>query len=265
MKIDLLFSDLDHTLYDEETNVCAESLEAIKEYIAAGGKFVISSGRMIESLIKQRDKMGLPHDMPLIGLNGGVTLLGGEKSCVTMPLDDALCIAAACEEAGLYYHVYDAERLYVESENPINRRYRDLAQITMHSVGKITDFLRKGDIVPVKLLACDTPEVISEYYAKFSERFRNVNFYISNRHYLEVGSKEGGKGAALVRLADKLGVPIERTAAIGDSLNDLSMIKAAGKGGAVGNALDEVKQAADVVVAENGKGGVAEFIRKYCL
>ena len=61
---------------------------------------------------------------------------------------------------------------------------------------------------------------------------------------IEIYNKNAGKGTAMLRLADMLGVPRENTIAVGDSKNDMDMIKKAGLSLAVSNACDELKAAA---------------------
>ena len=62
------------------------------------------------------------------------------------------------------------------------------------------------------------------------------------------------KARAVKELAARFGVPVEKTAAIGDQLNDLPMIEAAGGKFAVANAEEQLKAAATVVpsVEEDG-------------
>lgn len=62
-----------------------------------------------------------------------------------------------------------------------------------------------------------------------------------------------------------LGIPKEDIMAIGDSENDIEMLKEAGLGIAMGNALDEVIAVADDVTAPNDEDGVAKAIEKYLL
>ena len=73
------------------------------------------------------------------------------------------------------------------------------------------------------------------------------------------------KGAALTAMCQKLGVDISRAIAVGDQGNDLTMIRAAGLGVAMGNATEEVKAAAKAVTADCDHDGVAEVIEKYLL
>ncbi|MNC56990.1 putative phosphatase [compost metagenome] len=60
-----------------------------------------------------------------------------------------------------------------------------------------------------------------------------------------------------------LGIEMSQVIAMGDSFNDLSMIREAGLGVAMGNAQEEIKAQADVVTVTNEEDGVAEMIRKY--
>ena len=74
------------------------------------------------------------------------------------------------------------------------------------------------------------------------------------------------KGEALASLAKDLGVDISETIAMGDSFNDISMVKAAGLGVAVRNAVQPLKDEADYITkATNDEGAVAEIINRYIL
>ncbi len=82
---------------------------------------------------------------------------------------------------------------------------------------------------------------------------------------LTVFSPGASKGAGLRWLAQRLGIAMEQTLAIGDGVNDVSMLRAAGLGVAMGNAAPEVQQAADAVTAANDADGAALAIERYVL
>jgi Cof subfamily protein (haloacid dehalogenase superfamily) len=82
---------------------------------------------------------------------------------------------------------------------------------------------------------------------------------------LTVFSPEASKGSGLRWLAQRLGVPLEQTLAIGDGVNDLSMLRMAGLGVAMGNAAPEIRAEADAVTATNDQDGVALAIERYIL
>jgi Cof subfamily protein (haloacid dehalogenase superfamily) len=80
--------------------------------------------------------------------------------------------------------------------------------------------------------------------------------------YAEIIRKDCGKGNALIKTANHLGIKTENTIAIGDSLNDLYMINAAGFGVAMGNAQEEIKEIADMIVDTVDNAGVSDALKR---
>lgn len=80
---------------------------------------------------------------------------------------------------------------------------------------------------------------------------------------IEVNADGVHKGAALCWLAKKLGIVRKEVMAFGDGSNDLKMIKEAGIGVAMANAIPEVLEAADIVAASNDEEGVAKVIEQF--
>lgn len=81
----------------------------------------------------------------------------------------------------------------------------------------------------------------------------------------DVTVRGADKGDAVRGVAAALGVNIADTYAFGDGINDLSMIEAAGHGIAMGNAMDELKRAAEYVTAAINEDGVALAMEYYGL
>ena len=77
---------------------------------------------------------------------------------------------------------------------------------------------------------------------------------------LEFFAPGSGKWQALRRVADTAGIAPEQIAAVGDDNNDVGMIRGAGFGIAMGNAVAAAKAAADTVVGSNAEAGVVEAI-----
>ena len=82
---------------------------------------------------------------------------------------------------------------------------------------------------------------------------------------LSVFSREASKGAALLRLAARLNIEERATLAIGDGVNDVSMLSSAGLGVAMGNAAPEVRAVASAVTARNAEDGAAQALDRYIL
>ncbi len=93
------------------------------------------------------------------------------------------------------------------------------------------------------------------------EHAEDLTLVSSAEHNFELSSRKASKGQALKRLAKQLNIPLEETAAVGDSLNDKSMLEAAGKGVAMGNAREDIKSIADAVTLTNDEHGVAHMMK----
>ncbi len=92
-------------------------------------------------------------------------------------------------------------------------------------------------------------------------------FEVVSSHFdnFEVTGKGVSKGNAVKVLANYYGIDSEQVICIGDSENDLSMIKYAGLGIAMGNADENVKEAAKYITDNNNCDGVAKAIEKFVL
>ena len=100
-----------------------------------------------------------------------------------------------------------------------------------------------------------------------AELKNNVGLEITNSSptNLEINAAGVNKAKAIEKVCKRLGITMENVLAIGDSLNDLAMIKEAGIGVAMGNAQPFVKESADWVTSSNVEDGVAVAIRKWAL
>ncbi len=98
-------------------------------------------------------------------------------------------------------------------------------------------------------------------------RGRGHYFEISNSSpiNIEVNSSGVNKAKGIEMVCKRLGLSMDQVMAVGDSLNDMSMIQAAGIGVAMGNAQESVKLAADWVTATNNEDGVAKAIQNWVL
>jgi Cof subfamily protein (haloacid dehalogenase superfamily) len=93
--------------------------------------------------------------------------------------------------------------------------------------------------------------------------------FLANKNYqghiLEFLSPQAGKWQALERVAREAGIPPSEIVAIGDDANDVDMIRGAGLGIAMGNAVAELRDVADHVTGHNAQDGVLEAIERFVL
>ncbi|MCL7748279.1 Cof-type HAD-IIB family hydrolase [Halalkalibacter alkaliphilus] len=99
------------------------------------------------------------------------------------------------------------------------------------------------------------------------ELSKNPDLEITNSSptNLEINAAGVNKAKAIEKVCNRLGITMDNVLALGDSLNDLAMIKEAGIGVAMGNAQPYVKESANWVTSTNEEDGVAKAIRRWVL
>ncbi len=267
MKYKLIFCDFDGTLLRDDLTVAASSIEAIKDYVRRGGKFVINTGRMPKSMRKWPAILGTDElPVSVCGFQGGLATDKNGNRIVENAIDyrSAYEIIKKAEDAGLYVHTYEAENVLIEKSHPISREYCEICDITEREVGKLSEYVLKNRHNCYKIMMVVEEDKMNDMLRFFnSMNFSDVHFVTSSATYLEAVPTCGGKGNALVAIAKYYGIPIEQTIAIGDQRNDIGMIQTAGLGCAVANALDEVKKVSDYISASNNDDGVGKIIKKF--
>ena len=87
----------------------------------------------------------------------------------------------------------------------------------------------------------------------------------SDGYWYKFTRKDVTKENAILVMCEKCNISINDITSFGDDLADIGMLKMTGKGIAMGNALDEVKEIADIVIGSNDDDGIAEYIEKNIL
>lgn len=267
----LIACDLDETLLNDEHLVGAKNVAAIKrareEY---GVKFVPATGRgfmQIQPELKELQLYDLEGEY-VISFNGGALTENKNNRIIEFK---GLEFSKMKEifEAGLNFdvciHVYTPDNLYVFnlSESERQRIKNQKLEAVYPEVNSV-DFLKDTPISKILYQNVDVPYLMSleEGLKPITDGHCAVS-YSSNR-YMEFNALGVDKGQGLIDLANKLGIAIEETIAVGDNYNDMAMLKVAGLSVATNNAVDDVKAACDYTTnANNNEGVVAELIEKF--
>ena len=154
-------------------------------------------------------------------------------------------------------------RLYVErgSRHVITYRgeyERRMCDLELHEVD---DLLEVCGTPQDKLLCASEPEYLQQHwramYGPFTDELSGM---FTADFYFEFMAPGIDKGRALAGALPKLGIDASEVIAFGDGQNDVSMLRWAGTGVAMGNAVDEAKAAADMVTASNNEDGIAHAL-----
>ncbi|HIX77081.1 MAG TPA: Cof-type HAD-IIB family hydrolase, partial [Candidatus Fusicatenibacter merdavium] len=115
-----------------------------------------------------------------------------------------------------------------------------------------------------KMIVSGDPELIAPVIAPLQEKYRNVlSIYLSEPFFLEIMPLHVDKARALQKLLETLGLTADNMICCGDGYNDISMIRYAGLGAAMGNAQPAVKDAADYITRSNDEDGILDVIHRF--
>lgn len=262
-KIRLIAIDLDDTLLKNDLIISDRAKLAIQQAVDKGVAVTLATGRMYRSALPYAVELGL--DLPLITYQGALVKYadGREIHHLPIPLATAREIINYLLPYGYHVNIYIDDELYVHKDSPLGQHYANYVKVTVNPVEDLLTALTRE---PTKILILEKEKDLTKVVADLKENFKDmIEVTKSKSYFVEITHARATKGTALKKLAESIGINREQVMAIGDSLNDLDMIKYAGWGVAMDNALPEVKAAARYVTKSNEDDGVAEAIEKLVL
>lgn len=262
-----LFLDLDGTLVGPSNVVSPRVHAAVHRAHAAGVAVVLCTGRSRVSAEPVAEQLGIRSYAILS--NGAVVMHLGTREVLcrnVIPVPTALQIVRTLMEAGVAPQVYEdtlaGNRILYHPRFPVRihnedrqRPYPALAEALPFEPICISSFGPEEEVRPVaeRLHREVDPETVV------------IQAGTHEMWCLEVHHTSSGKCNGLQRVAERLGVAREEVLAIGDHINDLEMLRFAGTGVAMGNALPETKAAADWITGTVEEDGVAQAIERFVL
>lgn len=236
----LVALDMDGTLLNEENRISRENADWIAKAIDSGVTVMMSTGRGIQNIRAYTDELGL--NTPIVAANGAEVWKSPNEIHTRSLLQPATVkrLIHAARDRKVWYWTYSTEGLMSKNN-------------WTEPVWEERDWLKVG-------YASEDPDKLNALRS-WLEQFEDIEVTSSNETNLELSPAGVTKASGLEQVCQLLGIGMEQTVAVGDSRNDLSMIRAAGLGVAMGNASEEVKQAARRITGSNAEHGVAQLLQ----
>jgi len=273
MPVRLLVLDIDGTLLDPSGQLTVPTVAAVRAAVAAGCVVTLATGRRFRTARPIADALGL--ELPILVQNGalikdsvtGEVLYHRHLSCAAAAVAIAYLWHAGLQPI-VYENAFTGERVFtgpVERDGLVNGTY--FARQPDHYLRSTNLDALIPTVAPLEVAAVDDAACVSSVAPGLAHPdLRLINTTYSNgAGFLEVLDAGCSKAVALYELARRLDVPIAQTMAIGDNLNDLELLAAAGIGVAMGNARPEVQAVARYVTSSNAEDGVAAAIARHVL
>jgi Cof subfamily protein (haloacid dehalogenase superfamily) len=264
-RIRLIALDLDGTLIGEDLVLRPRVIQTVTRAQAAGAQVTIVTGRMFAAARPFAQKLSIAG--PIVCYQGAAIFdvaTGVTLRQTPVRGDVTREVLQWANQHGVHAQCYADDKLYVEQINRFSKRYTDLARVDPVLVPSLrTTFAERPTI---KIVLVDDPER-SEQHLVALRSLLGDRAYLTRSHvdFVEVVDPGVNKGEALAFVAERCGVPLEETLAVGDAWNDVPLLDAAGFGVAMGSAPPELRAHADAVVADVANDGVAEAIETFVL
>jgi HAD superfamily hydrolase (TIGR01484 family) len=240
--------------------------DAVQAALDAGAHVVLASGRAPHNMTAVADMLGL-HDpahperaerLWIVAANGAVVLRYPPMEVVHEVTFDA----RPAVEAVLAEH---PEALVAVEERGVG--YRVSGPFPEGELGGATSIAAVEELVskPVSRVIIRDPQATADDFVKLAAGLglQGTDYVVGWTAWLDLAPVGVSKASGLQYVADELGVAAAEVLAIGDGRNDIEMLEWAGRGVAMGQAVDEVKEIADDVTATVDDDGAAQELGRW--
>lgn len=267
-RFDLLVLDVDGTLHNSHREISDATKNALIEAQKRGKTIAIASGRSIAGIRQTASAISLEeYGGYVIAYNGTTVINCKTGECIynqTLPAD---LIAPVYEEAAklqvaiMAYR--DSAKEIIVAGGVTDYVAADAAASCV-TIRETDQFVKELSFPINKIFVSGEPDKMKEVERILQRKFGSVlNVFRSDPYYVELLPKYTDKGVAVDKLVKYMDITRERVMCVGDSNNDLPMLRYAGMGVAMGNASDRIKEQADYVTDSNDDDGIVKVIEKF--
>ena len=287
----LVAIDLDGTLLNSYGEISQRNKDAIQKAIDRGVEVMIASGRPISSAKSYASEIGANNY--IVCGNGSILYdIKNDKIIYDKFIErqKALQIIKICEDNSIFFNIYTDSLTISKSMNynisfynNENKKVPDSKKTNIKIIDNIYKYVEENPSVQIlKITICDESKVIFDAIIRKLREVKDVEVldlqHMARKrikrgteeikveyYYTEITSKGVDKWEAIKKLADNLQIAPSEIIAIGDNMNDKTMIENAGLGIIMQNSAPYMKEFADEVVSDNNNDGVAEALEKYII
>lgn len=276
MKLRLIAMDVDGTLYNRQKQITPETKKALMKAQEQGAVLILASGRPTSGLQSIAGELEMDrHHGLLVSYNGSKVTDCQDGTVLfdqSMSVEDGKAVLEHLKQFDQVIPMIDhGPYMYV---NDVFRTIRldgaDFQVVQYESRGGRFLLCEKNDLAAFadfplnKILTAASPEYLQAHWQEMAAPFQDsLNAMFTGRFYFEFTAKGIDKAKALDAALAARGYGREEMIAFGDGQNDASMLRFAGIGVAMENAVPELKEIADDITASCDEDGIALALEKY--
>lgn len=268
--------DIDGTLTNDRKEITPKTREALLKAQENGIRLALASGRPDQGLVKYAKILEMEKHHGIFVCYNGAKVMDCESGEVyfnqAMSIEEAKAVLEHMKKFKVSPIVAKGEYMYTNdvysgflkrNGDPIN-----IIEYESRSNGYLLaekrDLAAFVDFPVEKILNAGEPDYMKDHYEEMMEPFRDtLSCMFTSPVYFEFTARGVDKAKAIDTAFRKMGYEPSELMAFGDAQNDLSMLKYAGIGVAMGNAVEEVREAADYITLSNNDDGIAAALTDY--
>lgn len=271
--MNIFYSDMDGTLLDHTARLSDENRERLRKLLLEGVAFSVATGRNMHTI--SSELKDLPIVYPVIENNGSYLTDYKSKAKIQvnyLPQKHIRRIidqVMASGDAPLFF-LFDGEEHFYTIGSRMNEGMQNYIDYRKSLGEENFAVIEDPYILPlhqmINIQVMGSEQHMMQLYRAFltlgEDYACHAMFTYHDWWYVNVASHDSSKAHGLREVRKGMKAQ-DRLIVFGDNINDIPMLLEADVAVAVGNAIDEVKQIADIVIGKNTEGAVIDFIEKH--
>lgn len=276
MTTQAIILDIDGTLLNDDKKISPETKKALITAQQNGVKLILASGRPTTGmhLYAEQLEMKKYHGL-LVSYNGAKVVDCQTKEELfnqTLTIAEGKAVLEHMKQFEVKVMIDKDDYMYVNNVYDCYIPYKgeEINIIQYESRGGNFKLCEKEDLAAFldyrinKILTAGDPDYMQKNYQAMMAPFKNtLNCVFTADFYFEFTAKNIDKAKALDTVLTPMGIHAENIIAFGDGHNDITMVKYAGTGIAMDNAVPELKAVANSITLSNNKDGIAHVLNNF--
>ncbi|EGL82107.1 Cof-like hydrolase [Caldalkalibacillus thermarum TA2.A1] len=261
----LIAVDLDGTLLTSRKQISPKTKHALQQAASQGHYVVISTGRPFRSSKAYYDQLNL--DTPIVNFNGALVHHPHDPRWglfhTPLDLDVAQDVLRTAEKFGVKNIMIEVmDEVYLKEHDEVIMQTFFDPPVDVNTLPQVIHTKPTSVLIhPYEHHVDQLRQYLSDHHAEVVDHRQ----WAAPWHVIEIIRAGINKAVGLEKVCHSLNIPPENVIAFGDEDNDVEMLQFAGCGVAMGNAIKQIKEVADVVTLDNDNDGIARFLAKYVL
>ena len=258
--IKLFVSDIDGTIFDHTVGVPSENVDALIKLQASDVKMVLASGRAIPAMMEIAEKIHLKENNGYIIASNGAEVFDLAKGEYIhqrlIPLDVLKDLYTFSIKNNLFFSCVQNDVLYYSYFDQAVEHEKYHGNFKIKQIHHVDDLKLDSPKCSINIDVNSDPKGMDAFERQFKSV---VSIERLMSWYMDVQCIGQSKKLALEKLCEHLSINMDEVAAIGDGINDKTMLESVGLSASLAHSNELILKIVDHIMPSAKEAGVAHF------